>query len=345
MKDQIRNAADQVYRYMTESRSTDWGMNINEWDWVPGVGTIALLHYYDRTGKQDVLDYLVGWVERNQEKAGRTKVINSMAPFAIYPRMYELTKKTYYLDQAKHISQWMVHEAPRTREDAFEHTVTEKDSFPEQVWADTIFMADLLLARTAKITQDADLAAQALEQVCLHLKLLQDETAGVLFHGWNCVQGDHLSAARWTRANAWICVAVPEILREIAELVVIPDQVGASYRRMIDGLIAYQSNNGLWHTVMDRTDFYQETSGSAGIACGIMLAIRTGLLEESYRKYALKALNGVMGNIRTTGEVTSVSGGTPIMPTIEAYQTIEQIPTLYGQGLVLMLLAECFALE
>ncbi|MGO4496895.1 glycoside hydrolase family 105 protein [Paenibacillus sp. 2RAB27] len=345
MKEHIKNAADRVYRYMTESRSTDWGMNINEWDWVPGVGTIALLHYYEKTGNQDVLDYLTGWVKRNQEKAGRTKVINSMAPFAIFPRLYELTKETYYLDQAKQISQWMVQEAPRTREGAFEHTVTEKDSFPEQVWADTIFMAVLLLARTAKLTKDADLAEQVLEQVSLHLRLLQDEETGVLFHGWNCVQENHLSAARWTRANAWVCVAVPEILKEISELITIPAEIGASYKRMIDGLIGYQSGNGLWHTVMDRADFYQETSGSAGIACGIILAIRTGLLDETYHTHVTSALHGVLGNINTAGEVNSVSGGTPIMPTIEAYQGIERIPTLYGQGLVLMLLAECFGLE
>ncbi|ETT61994.1 MULTISPECIES: glycoside hydrolase family 88 protein [Paenibacillus] len=345
MNEQIRHAADRVYRYMTESRSTDWGMNINEWDWVPGVGTMALLHYYEKTGNQEVLDYLIRWVERNQEKAGRTKVINSMAPFAIFPRLYELTKETYYLDQAKQISQWMVREAPRTREGAFEHTVTEKGSFPEQVWADTMFMAVLLLARTAKLTQDSDLAKQALEQVSLHMRLLQDEVTGVLFHGWNSAERNHLSAARWTRANAWVCIAVPEILQDIVGLVTIPSDIRSSYKRMMDGLIEYQSSNGLWHTVMDRTDFYQETSGSAGIACGILLAIRTGLLEETYGVHVLKALKGVLRCINTAGEVSSVSGGTPIMPTIEAYQTIERIPTLYGQGLVLMLFSECFGNE
>ncbi|RTE11259.1 glycoside hydrolase family 88/105 protein [Paenibacillus whitsoniae] len=344
-KEHIKNAAERVYRYMTESDSTDWGMNIHAWDWVPGVGVIALLHYYDQTGQEDVLNYLTGWVDRNQDKAGRTKVINSMAPFAIFPRLYEQTKQSYYLDQAKQISRWIVEEAPRTREGAFEHTVTEEDSFPEQVWADTIFMAVLLLARTAKLTKDADLAAQALEQVAIHLRLLQDKETGVLFHGWNCAQGDHLSAARWTRANAWVCVAVPEILAEISELIAIPSEIGLHYKRMIDGLITYQNEQGLWHTVMDQAEFYHETSGSAGIACGIMLAIRRGMLDERYKDFVMKALNGVLANIHATGEVGSVSGGTPIMPTIEAYQTIERIPTLYGQGMVLMLLVECFGLE
>ncbi|MNJ02729.1 hypothetical protein D3C73_1627860 [compost metagenome] len=32
-----------------------------------------------------------------------------------------------------------------------------------------------------------------------------------------------------------------------------------------------------------------------------------------------------------------VSGGTPVMPTADAYNTIEVYPTLYGQGLVMQL--------
>ena len=35
-----------------------------------------------------------------------------------------------------------------------------------------------------------------------------------------------------------------------------------------------------------------------------------------------------------------VSGGTPIMPTIDAYGKLTRYPTLYGQGLTLMMLCE-----
>jgi unsaturated rhamnogalacturonyl hydrolase len=35
-----------------------------------------------------------------------------------------------------------------------------------------------------------------------------------------------------------------------------------------------------------------------------------------------------------------VSGGTPIMPTIDAYGKLTRYPTLYGQGLTLLMLSE-----
>jgi unsaturated rhamnogalacturonyl hydrolase len=91
---------------------------------------------------------------------------------------------------------------------------------------------------------------------------------------------------------------------------------------------------------MDRTDFYLETSGSAGIAAGIFKAVRMGLLGEAALGPARAALEAVLGTIKADGEVGGVSGGTPVMPTVEDYNEISCIPTLYGQGLVLILLAE-----
>lgn len=108
----------------------------------------------------------------------------------------------------------------------------------------------------------------------------------------------------------------------------------------MQGLLNYQAENGLWHTVMDRPDFYQETSGSAGVAGGILKAVRIRLLEPDKRRSALKAMEGVIGQINTEGAVEGVSGGTPIMPSIDAYGQLTRYPTLYGQGLTLLMLSE-----
>ncbi|MDF2938984.1 MAG: glycosyl hydrolase, partial [Paenibacillaceae bacterium] len=271
------------------------------------------------------------------------KVINSMAPFAIFPALYRQTGDSAFLDIAVRIGQWMLREAPRTREGAFEHTVTENASFPEQVWADTIFMAVLFLARLGQQTGDSTYTAEALRQLELHLSLLQDEQTGVLFHGWNCIAQDHMSAARWTRANAWIAVATPMILKEIGDVVPVGADIIRRYKRMMQGLLAYQRDDGLWNTVMDRADFYPETSGSAGIAAGLLKARNMGLLGDEVLEPARRALQGVLASIGEDGTVHGVSGGTPVMPTVEAYNEIPCYPSLYGQGLTLILLAEALA--
>ncbi len=336
----INQTADQVYNYMLLDHSGNWGMDLHHWDWVPGVGVISILSYYENTRKTEVLDDLIKWARQNIQKSEHSRVINSMAPFAIFPALYQHTQDPLFLEKAEQIGQWMLTDAPRTREGAFEHTVTENVSFPEQVWADTIFMAVLFLARLARLTGEASYAVEAVNQLELHLSLLEDKETGVLFHGWNCITQDHMSAARWTRANAWIAVGTPMIVQELEGLAAVSEQALERYRAMMLGLIRFQRADGLWSTVMDRPDFYPETSGSAGIACGILKAVRLGLLDLSCQDAAFRALEAIVPKVLPSGEVTGVSGGTPVMPTIEAYNEIPCHPTLYGQGLVLMLLSE-----
>lgn len=42
-------------------------------------------------------------------------------------------------------------------------------------------------------------------------------------------------------------------------------------------LLACQSGDGLWHTLLDDSSSYTETSGSAAIAAGILHSVRRGV--------------------------------------------------------------------
>ncbi|WP_409343269.1 glycoside hydrolase family 105 protein [Paenibacillus sp. MBLB4367] len=336
---ELATSAERVYRRMIDGAATDWGMNMDSWDWVPGVGVVSILAYAELAGKQEAIGYLREWVERNKHLSEQAKVINSMAPYAIFPELYRLTGDGWYLEKALQIGDWMLTEAPRTREGAFEHTVTENASFPEQVWADTLFMAVLFLARLAKLTGECKYAKEAEFQLLVHLRLLQDPQTGVLFHGWNCAERNHMSAARWTRANAWVVLACPWIAGEIASLLPASDEIADRYRKLAKGLLRYQGADGMWATVMDLPGFYPETSGSAGIAAGWLAGIKLGWLDDTYKEGIDRALKGVMAQIGSDGTVQGVSGGTPVMPSVAAYDEIPCYPTLYGQGLTLILLS------
>ncbi|MOA09706.1 Unsaturated rhamnogalacturonyl hydrolase YesR [compost metagenome] len=130
------------------------------------------------------------------------------------------------------------------------------------------------------------------------------------------------------------------IMTEIEGLAEIPLETVKRYQTMMNSLIRYQREDGLWSTVLDHPEYYAETSGSAGIACGIVKAVRQGLLNASCLSSAYRTVEAILMRITPEGEVQEASGGTPIMPTVEDYNKIPCYPTLYGQGLVLMLLAE-----
>ncbi len=341
----ITDLLSSMYHYMISDHKGNWGMDIDHWDWVPGVGIIAIMEYGTSLRKEAAIAYAKDWVHRNKDKAATNKVINSMAPFAIFPELYRQNPDIWYLEKAKEIANWMLDEAPRTREGAFEHTVTESAAFPEQIWADTVFMAVLFLARYAALSGDKRVAEEAVRQTLLHIRLLQEDESGLLFHGWNCISRNHMSAARWARANAWIVLAVPMIIAELTDLAELPEELISRYTALAAGLRKFQPEDGLWHTVLDRPDFYKETSASAGIACGFLKAVKIGLLEREYAEAASLALKGILPLINEDGAVLGVSGGTPVMESEQAYNQIPQIAALYGQGMTMMLLTEVISLR
>ncbi|MFD1957729.1 glycoside hydrolase family 88 protein [Paenibacillus thailandensis] len=333
-------AAGRVAARIMRGQPGDWGMDIESWDWNPGVGIIALMDYYERSERQDVLDFTIRWEARNRSQADSRKVINGMAPYAVYPMLYELTGDAYYREHALRIGEWMLTEAPRTRNGAFEHTVTESEQFAEQAWADTVFMAVLFLARLARVSGERKYAAEALHQLQLHFRLLQDAGTGVLFHGWDCTRNDPMSGARWGRANAWVALATPMIVQELEGIMAVPEAIAERQIRLLHGLNAYQAENGLWPVVVDRPDYRHELSGSAGIAAGFRKTAKLGWVGDSYRAAADLTLARVLEAVEEDGSVGGVSGGTPVLPSEEDYNAFEVRPTLYGQGLALMLFNE-----
>jgi len=327
----IRETANEV-----DHDPASWGMDIDDWDWNAGVGMTAISDYYEKMQNPEVLEYMAHWIAKNKHQCAKKDHVNYLTPLAIYPDMYLRTKEPYYRETAVEYADWVMANAGRSKDGVFFHGASVSD----EVWADTVFMALVFLSRTAKLMANIKIAEQVIRQLLSHLQLLQDEKTGILYHGYHCVGNHHMSGALWTRGNSWVVIGAPIIIETIRNLVEVPKEINTRYKHLVDGMLKYQAENGLWHTVMNRPDFYQETSGSAGVAGGIMKAVRLHLLDPGTMASALKAMEGVITKINAEGAVEGVSGGTPIMPTIDAYGKLTRYPTLYGQGLTLLMLSE-----
>jgi unsaturated rhamnogalacturonyl hydrolase len=242
--------------------------------------------------------------------------------------MFLRTQEPYYRETAVEYADWVLANAGRSQEGVFYHGA----SVSGEVWADTVFMALIFLSRTAKLTANVTMAEHVLKQLLSHLQLLQDMKTGILYHGYHCVGNHHMSGALWTRGNSWVVIGAPIIIETIHDLAEVPEEIFARYRRLVDGILKYQAGNGLWHTVMDRPDFYQETSGSAGNAAGILKAVRLQMLEPGIMASGLS--HGRSGRNNQSQEAVEGVSRPPIMPTIDA-QKLNAIRTLYGQGLTL----------
>jgi len=150
----LMETAERVYRYMIiehtgsskllnefDVNSVTWGMNINDWEWNPGVGVNAISAYYDFCQRGEVLDYLTDWIQRNKHKALKFQHVNKMVPFAIFPAMYRRMGDRYYLDTAVEYGNWIVKNSVRTQTGAFQHG----GDLTGQISADTIFMVVVFL--------------------------------------------------------------------------------------------------------------------------------------------------------------------------------------------------------
>ena len=113
-----------------------------------------------------------------------------------------------------------------------------------------------------------------------------------------------------------------------------------TYKAQVRALRDLQGEDGLWHTVLDDSTSYEETSGSAAITAGILKGIRMGILDDSYLPCAKKAIRAILKNIDTDGTVLKVSGGTGMGYDRDHYKNILIAPMAYGQSLTILALVE-----
>ena len=319
--------------------SKEWGMDIEAFDWVPGVGLFGLYKAYEATGCRTWLDYLIGWAGRHLREADKKRTVNSTAPMLTIVCLYQETGNQEFLKASIQAAEYLLNKAPITREGGLEHTVTEAGKgFSEQIWADTLFMACLFLAKLGVVTGEKRYTEFALKQLIIHYRLLSDGK-GLYFHGWNCAAKNHMSAVRWGRANAWILLASMYMLSWTGNFEERP-WVEDAVKKHAARLREVQTKSGAFTTILDENDSYKELSATAGIAAGLILARQQGLLDGDFDKVIKRCVQAVENAMDEGGTLKYVSTGTPVMESAQDYKKIPYCPTLYGQGLALIMFAQ-----
>ena len=103
----------------------------------------------------------------------------------------------------------------------------------------------------------------------------------------------------------------------------------------LSALKMYQTENGLWRTIIDDPESYEEVSASAGIAAAMTIAG-----NPLHYKYVNRAIEGVLKNVAPDGTVENVSGGTAVMRDADGYRNVTRRWIQgWGQGLALAFFA------
>lgn len=304
------------------------------WDWPCGVAYYGISEAYEKTGKEEYLKLLKDRVDELID-LGLPGVwtVNACAMGHCLITLYQATGDEKYKDILMSKIFYITNDALRFGDRVLQHTVSAKNDFPEQAWCDTLFMAAFLLLRVGVMNKDEDMINDALDQYYWHIRYLQDPESGFYYHGYDNIRGDHMSGIYWGRANAWAAYTMAQVGGILPECYLYPRymDVAGSLNEQLAALKTVQTENGLWRTVLDDPDSYEEVSASAGIAAAML--VRGNPLHS---KYINKTIRGLLDNVSKEGRVKNVSGGTAVMRDREGYRNISRDWTQgWGQGLAL----------
>lgn len=306
------------------------------WDWPCGVAYYGVCEAYEATKNPEYLDMLVNWVDEYIELGLPDWTVNTCAMGHAMITLYEATGDEKYWDIVMSKVDYIRNHALRFGDNVLQHTVSVNNDFPEQAWADTLFMAAFFLLRVGIKLEDKEIIDDALNQYYWHIKYLQDPSTSLWYHGYNNINKDHMSGFYWGRANCWAAYTMSQVGRRLPEAYLYPKfmDIQGSLHEQLSAIKLLQTENGLWRTILDDEESYEEISASCGIAAA-MVTNRNPL----HTKYIQKALDGILKNISEDGRVLNVSGGTAVMKDRDGYRNISKDWAQgWGQGLALAFL-------
>ena len=313
------------------------------WEWTQGVGLYGLWKLFDRTKDEKYLDILVKFFDQQLAIGFPALNVNTMAPFLTMSYVGEYLRDERYLEPCRRSAAWIMEHFPRTREGGFQH-MTSDTLNDQELWDDTLFMTVLFLANMGRMEGKPEYIREAEYQFLLHAKYLADPETGLWYHGWTFNGNHNFAGAFWGRGNCWVTIAIPEFLQMVTCNASVRIELIRILHNQINALCHYQSESGMWHTLIDDPTSYVESSATCGFGYGILKAVHTGLVGPEYEKVALAALQPILGYIADDGVVGQVSYGTPMgRQTKEFYKNIELRQMPYGQALAMLFLIECLA--
>lgn len=308
------------------------------WDWPCGVAYYGIARAYDETKNPEYLDRLIEWADEYIEIGLPVWTVNTCAMGHMLLTIYEATNDEKYLNIILSKVKYLRENALRFGDHVLQHTVSSKNDFPEQAWADTLFMAAFFLLRAGVMLKDQELIEDALNQYYWHIKFLQDPATGLWYHGYSHAAKSHMSGFYWGRANAWAAYTMSKVKGILKDWYLYPKcmDIECALRDQLAAIKSLQTENGLWRTVLNEEDAYEEVSASCGIAAAMV-----NNNNPLHIKYIEKAFHGILNNISEDGRVLNVSGGTAVMKDKEGYLTISKDWIQgWGQGLALAFLCD-----
>lgn len=314
-----------VRRFRAQSQSTDWGQSL---------AMYGVLSAYRVTGNEELKDYLRTWLSfHHAEGVPVNYFCGSWSIGLLYPDVQRLfpEMQIQLADTAGRIMDFIERTALRNGNGLLLHNI----DLPN-IYVDTVYYSAVVLAKLGTALKHP-WADEAVRQLILHLDVLQDGEKPFFIH---CEEnhGGKRSEGSWARGNGWIVMTLAEILPLVPASHRLLPKLTALFQSMAEALASYQTRSGLWRTILDDGQAYEEVSASAMYLYAYTKGMREGILT-GYDAVITAALRGVASHVDEDGRVMGVSEGT--WPgTLEYYRSLKTGEWWWGTGAFLLAMAE-----
>lgn len=311
----------------------------NDWSWGDGVLMYGLSEVARTRPGTRYWEYLERWADSHIARGYYVAFSDNCPPAIAAVRLYRHTGERRYLEVAEKTLHYLETVAARTSDGGLNHMgwITR-----DQLWVDSLFMFGIFLVEMEAVTGQERLLDLLCDQIEIFARHLRDADTGFFVHMWDDGSRTRVPAdpVYWARGNAWVFVTLVELLARLPPGHRDRAAIEAMFRSMAGSLARTQDETGLWHTVLDASGTYLETSATALFCYGFAKAVHHGLLDSSFlavteraqRGLASRLLVGRSGSLEVTGTSHGTSPGS-----LEEYARVtvgDQVP--YGVGAMML---------
>ncbi|MBC8145680.1 MAG: glycoside hydrolase family 88 protein [bacterium] len=306
--------------------STDWGQSLLAY------GLLAAAE----CGNRDAHEYLRRWLTYHLGAGVHvTYFVGSWSIGLLYPDVIERFPEFAMplRNVATAIDEHIRSKAIRNGRGVILHNV----DLPH-VYVDTVYYTAPVLAKLGRALGRDDWRDDAMSQLRAHMQILRDPSSGFSIHCEENLSG-HRSSGAWARGNGWIAMTCGELLAELPHDSLERREIGAILIELATMLIPYQTDSGLWRTIINDPTSYEETSASAMFLFGLLRGRHHGVLPATFDEPIARCTEGLLRNIDDDGRFVGCSEGT--WPgTIEYYKSLACGEWWWGTGALLLALRE-----
>lgn len=274
------------------------------WNYIDGCMMTSLYSIYQSTGDKKYLDFIDNFVDYYVYDDGsirgyelETYNLDNINEGRI---LFDLLKETGKAKYGKAIE--LLHRQlegqPRIAIGNFWH----KKIYPDQVWLDGLYMAQVFSTRYAAERGGGDFS-DVVTQFTNVYEHMYDKNKRLYYHGWDyskkafwADKQTGLSRSFWLRADGWYTVGLVDAISYMPEGAD-REALCAIFRTTIEGLEQYiDKDEDMFRQVIDqgaREGNYLETSGSAMIAYAMMKGARLGILDGRFAAVGRRVFDGI----------------------------------------------------